>query len=332
MLKVGRPIAVAATASCVLSLVLCAAAFAKPSGAFSSKPAVKSLDVTCVTRGALRGRVIVDVRVRYGDARSASRFAGGRHVVNSSLKLRSLGGALLARDRDRGSAQVDIPGVKTYVHAHRHIVSGPDSKAVLSGRECGKGTRPVIRAKTRVTQTLSAGQRRAVAAAPSSQSASGVTTASVDPTANPGTALNGCILVGSDFNCHGVDLSGENLSGLSIAYGDFSFANLKNANLQDTRMGHVIMNQTILDDANMKGAQFGVASMTAASFLATDLEGAVGIFANLANAKFGAANLQGVDLGGANLVGTVFDNSGCDANTKFPAAFPHQCVNGLITG
>jgi uncharacterized protein YjbI with pentapeptide repeats len=330
-LKVGRPIALATAVSCILSLGLSAVALAKPSGAFSSKAVVKSLDVSCVTRGAQRGRVVVDAGVRYGDARSAARFAGGRHAVSSSLELRSLRGSLLARDRDRGTAQIDIPEITGYLHTHHHVLSSAESKAVLDGARCGDGPAPVVRTRVRVRQTLSTGNRRAVASAGASQSATDATTASVDPTATAGTAINGCLVAGSDFNCHGVDLSGRDLSKIPIAFGDFSWANLKNANLQGERMGHVIMNKTILDGANMTGALFGVASLTDASLVGTNLSGAVGIFSNLANAHFGAANLQGTDLGGANLVGTVFENTGCDANTKFPAAFPHQCVNGLVT-
>jgi hypothetical protein len=330
MLNAGKAVGVTTVA---ISLVLAwaTAAGAKPSEAFSKRAVVKSLDVSCVTGGALKERVVVDTRVRYGDARSATRFAGGSHTVSSSLGLRSVGGSLLARDLDRGTAQVDIPEIKGYVHAHRHVLSRTESRAVLGDARCGDGSPPVVRATVRVRQTLAAGKRRAVASAPTSQTAADATTESVDPIANPGTAINGCLVAGSDFNCHGVDLSGRNLSSIPIAFGDFSWANLKNANLQGERMGHVIMNKTILDGANMRGAQFGIASLTSASLVGTDLTGAVGIYSNLAFAHFSGAKLENVDLQGANLVGTVFENSTCDANTKFPTAFSHGCVGGLIT-
>jgi Pentapeptide repeats (8 copies) len=332
MLNSLRPIAFAAVAASVASLALATGAFAKPSGAFSSKPVVKSLEVSCVTRGELRGRVIVDTRVRYGDARSASRFARGRHLVRSSLELRSLGGALLVRDSDKGTAQVDIPAIKAYVHSHRHVLSRTVSQDVLDGQACGEGPRPAVRVSVQVKQALSAGKGRAVASAATSQSAKGVTTASVDPTASPGTAINGCLVAGSDFNCRGVDLSGRDLTNVSIAFGDFSFANLKNANLQGERMGHVIMERTVLDGADMREALFGVATLTSASLIGTDLTGAVGIYSNLANTTFSGAHLDAVDLTGANLVGTKFESTTCNDFTRFPAAFPHACNSGLITG
>lgn len=304
---------------------------ASQSSAFAGRAAVQDVEVSCLTRGANRGRVVVEVSVRYPDVgRSAARrFANGRHRVRSSVRLVAPGGGRLASDLDRGTAQVAIPTLSSYVHVHQHRLGRAASRRVLGGRTCGKGAPVSVGVRVRATQVLSSAGEASVAAT-ASQTARTSVSAPVAPTASLAAVANGCQLAGQDTNCHGADLSGQNLFGQILPYSDFSFANMTNVNLEDGRLGHVIMNQTVLDDADLTGALLGLATLSDASLQGTTLTGAKLGFANLVNAKFTGAKLDGADLGGTNLVGTVFDNTSCDGSTSFPTAFPHRCSNGLI--
>ena len=276
--------------------------------------------------------MLVDVHVRYPDvARSAARrYANGRHRVRSRVQLIGAGGAVIAADLDRGTGQVSIPSLRSYLHVHRHVLSDAESRLVLDGRACRGDSASLARVRVRATQVLSS-SGGASAAATASQSANASVVTPVTPAANGGNVLNGCLLAGTEYNCQGVDLSQADLSGLRLAYSDFSFATLEGANLEGTRLGHVNMNLTVLDGANMQQAQFGSASLTSASLVGTDLTGSAAPYANLANAKFESARLQGANLVGANLAATSFESTGCDSGTRFPVAFPKRCVNGVIT-
>jgi hypothetical protein len=308
-----------------------AAPAASQASAFSGKAAVRSVEAKCVTAGRDRGRVVVEVRVRYPDVAgsAARRFANGRHQVRSSIRLIARDGDLLASDLDRGTARVAIPLLSSYVHVHQHRLGRSASRRVLGGRTCGKGAPPYLAVRVRATQRLSSAAR-ASAAATASQTAGATVPAAVTPAASVAPVVNGCQIVGQDTNCHGANLDGQNLMEAALPYSDFSFATMEDANLQGARLGHVIMNQTVLDGANMTGALLGVASLSDASLQNTILSQAEMPFANLANAKFTGAHLEGVPMEGANLVGTVFDNTTCDGSTSFPTAFPHRCANGLI--
>jgi hypothetical protein len=319
------------------ALALLVPASAPAQSPFARAAAVRDVDASCLTRGADRGRVVLDVAVRYADAAEPAGFTG--HRTRTGIVVRGAGGAVLARDTDRGTAQVDIPSLEGYTHVHRHVLSASESRRVLGGRACGDGRDRFVRMRVRATQTLSRGGGGAAAsglraAAAQSGGATQGDTATVATSVAPATGIpeviNGCVRAVNDWNCQGVDLDGVDLSGSIVAYGDFSFASMENADLQGARMGHVIMNQTKLDGGNLAGALLGSASLTSTSLVGADLTGAVATFANLANAKLTGAKLAGAKLGGANLPGTVFDNATCDAATAFSGAFPHRCVNGLV--
>lgn len=323
-----------------LGIALCAAlgapaAAAGAPTAFAGTTSVRSVDAACLTNGPARGRVAIEVRVRYAGTRSAlaARYAERRHRVSSAITVLDRRGRTIARHSDRGSARTTIPTQSGYEHAHKHLLGRAASRKLLAGSGCKAGSSAVVRVRVRATQSLGA-QASATprASAPIEQQEASTTAAAVVVPASDHPVVNGCSLLGMDTNCHGVDLHGAQLGGSVLPYSDFSFASLAGSDLSNARLGHVIMNLTDLTNANMRGAQIGSAGLTSAILAGTDLTGAAAPFANFGNATFTNAKLEGANLIAANLHGVTFTNTSCDGNTKLPAIHPFRCVNGLVVG
>lgn len=309
-----------------IGLLLAAGASAAP---FAGKPAVLDIETTCVTGGKDKGRVFVDVAVRYPDAPKAK--GAPRHEVLTALRVRDARGELIATHNDRGRAQVDIPGLRSYVHTHQHGLGKAASARALGGRPCGAGSLGRVQVQVNASQRLVRRGAAAQVSAASAQGASASTAETITGVKEAPLNANGCVFDSEGLmDCAGAFLQKVSFVGETVAYANFAFANLLGADFSGVRMGHAQLNQAVLDQADLSGALLGSASLTSASLLGTDLTGAVAPYANFAVAKFVGAKLQGANLTGANLAETSFESSSCDANTIIPGNFGFACTSNTI--
>lgn len=314
------------------SIALVGVAGAQAKAPFAGKPRLVDVDAYCVTKGADKGHVYVELAVRYPDAPQARGY--NRHDVAAQLEVLNAQGEPVAIDSDRGRAQVDIPELSSYVHTHQHRLSRAVSKVALGGKPCGAAAAP-IRVSARFTQKLSGGGAKgtaSVSAAPVTQTSAATATATVDGVPSAPTVENGCVFDSKgQMDCSGAFLQKVSFVGEALAYANFSFANMLGADLAEARLGHATMNKTVLDQADLADASLGSASLTSASMLETNLAGAAAPYANFAVATLAEADLRGANLTGANLAETKFENGNlCDAQTILPGIFGFGCSNGSI--
>jgi hypothetical protein len=275
--------------------------------------------------------VFVDVAVRYFDAKGADEKLHAQ--VHSHMRILGREGRVLAVDNDWGREQPDIPGLSSFIHTHQHPFGAQESRRILQGRPCTPATSRVIHVEVTLEQRLGPAGAGRVAETEASVSTSATSTspAIVEGVGAAPTVTDGCVYdPKGQMDCAGAFLQGASFVGERIPYANFSFANMVGADLQEVPLGHVTMNLTDLDQGNLAGAEMGSASLTSTSLIGANLSGAQLPFANLANAKLSGANLEGTNLIGANLVGTQFEATKCNAETKFPGAFPYTCTNGTV--
>jgi uncharacterized protein YjbI with pentapeptide repeats len=336
-MSVFRKVLGGAAVAVVALLLLAPGALAAGSPSFGGKPSVVGIEAFCVTKGAERGRVYVDVAVRYFDAKGADEKLHAQ--VHSHMRILGAGGRVLAVDNDWGREQPDIPGLSSFIHTHQHRLGMADSKRILQGRRCTAATSRVIHVEVELEQRLGAAgkaeadraARVATASDAASTTASSTSAAIVEGVGQAPTDTDGCVYdQKGQMDCAGAFLQFASFVGQKVPYANFSFANMFGADLQEVSLGHATMNQTVLDKANLAGAELGVASLTSASMIETNLSGAQLPYANLANAKFVLANLEGANLLGANLYGVRFESTKCNAETKLPTNFRYSCQDGIV--
>lgn len=194
----GRRVSISAVVAAIAVLTASVAgAGAADRSSFSGKPSVADVDALCVSSGKDRGSVFVHVAIRYPDAAADAASGFARHTVESRVAVRDSGDKLIARDRDRGRAQVDIPEITSYLHTHQHQLSKSESARVLDGKRCTSKTATSIKVAVKARQRLTAAGRSSRAASTSATSASqstssGATTALEGASSAPGVE-NGCV-------------------------------------------------------------------------------------------------------------------------------------------
>ena len=121
----------------------------------------------------------------------------------------------------------------------------------------------------------------------------------------PGSGLEGLDFRGSDFD-------GSVLAGASLRAGDFIRSSFRNARLDGGDLGGGNFREADFQGASLRECDLRLAQCRWADFRGADLRGA----------DFGDADLCGADLSTADIDGTTFEDTKCDASTKFPEGRP----------
>lgn len=122
--------------------------------------------------------------------------------------------------------------------------------------------------------------------------------------AQPGVNWRRCLQDGQDLR--GADLTGANLNDASFKRADLSEADLTGVDARRAKFVSTLMQDTVLDGANLVRADLTNAEMEGASLRETDLTMAKLFRVDLRNADLTGARLDGSDLLNAQLGGATW--------------------------
>jgi uncharacterized protein YjbI with pentapeptide repeats len=343
-----------------------AALLVAPSGASAGAAAafvrgvqIDPVALACPRGGPEKGRVVVDVPVRYSDV-VASRedgVRGKKQTLAITVQLLSPdSGRVLVTARATAKGQLALKHDRVD-HVHRILLSAKDSAIVQryarGGAGCGGRSLNAVVVKTNATQTVGKARTalRGLPGAAATQSSSRTDEASVAATPKVGRVINGCAI--KQFTvCFGTDLSGQSLVGApllgavlmdaTLTGTDFTGAGMRAANLTGatgtgptTKFVNATLKDANLAEGHFDSAKFTTATLTNANFaeatiVGTDFTGAEMQQVNLSTTSLLNANVSSADLAGVQLGFTIIQNTICDSRTK-PSGPPfYRCSNGFL--
>jgi uncharacterized protein YjbI with pentapeptide repeats len=334
-------------------------ASAGAAAAFVRGVQIDPVTLACPKGGPEKGRVVVDVPVRYSDvvASREDSVRGQKQTLDVTVQLLSPdSGKVLSSSRSTSKGRLALKHDRID-HVHRIILSAKDSATVQGyargGSGCGGRSLKAIVVKTKATQTVGKTRTalRGLPAAAATQSASRTDEASVAATPKVGRVVNGCAI--KQFTvCFGVDLSGQSLVGASLLGAvlmdatligtDFTNAGMQAVNLTGatgtgptTKFVKATLKDANFAEGHFDSAKFTTANLTNANFaqatiVGTDFTGAVMEQANLSATNLTGSNLSSTDLAGVQLGFTIIKNTICDSKTSASGPPFYMCSNGFL--